>query len=222
MITPRLECILKQARGKITADIGCDHAYIPIRLIQDGISERVIASDVREGPCLAARRHIEKYSLTDKIEVRMGSGLSTLSPGEADEIIIAGMGGDLIAEIIEADKIIASGAKRLILQPMNAQDRLRHYLFENGFNIIHEDLAAEGFKIYNIITAAEGSGEKFDREIYYHIPYYLKNHSFYTMLYNKKHREFTKILSGLKKSAQKDELSINKYEFLLKELESIK
>ncbi len=219
MITPRLECILSKAHGRISADIGCDHAYISIALIERGISERVIASDVRRGPAETAARHIAQRGIKDAIDVRIGSGLAALAPHEADEAIIAGMGGELIVRLLSEEPETTKTMKRLILQPMNNQHLVRRYLIENGFEITDEDIAVEGFKVYNIITARAGSGVPFDKNIYYHIPYYLKNHRFYTELYNKKHREFTKILSGLQKSNNKDGEMIELYENLLSDLE---
>lgn len=221
MITPRLECILKHISKKTVADIGTDHAYIPIRLIQDGICDKVIASDIKSGPVNAAKRHIEKYGLSDKIEVRLGSGLSPLGDNEAEEIIIAGMGGEMIIKILSEDEKKAKNS-RLILQPMNSQYELRKFLHENGYKIELEDLATEGYKVYNIIIAGKGYDEPFTDDFCYHIPSYLLSHHLIDKLLDKKIREFNKIIAGNQKATVKDESLISYYEKLLKKCEELK
>ena len=221
MITPRLECILKYVTKKTVADIGTDHAYIPIRLVQDGISDKVIASDIKIGPVNAAKRHIEKYALSDKIEVRLGSGLAPIEENEAEEIIIAGMGGEMIIKILSDDEEKAKGA-RLILQPMNSQYDLRKFLHENGYEIELEDLATEGTKVYNIIIAKSGKSEPFSDDFDYHIPSYLLSHSLIDKLLDKKIREFKKIITGNQKAAVKNEELIYYYKKLLKRCEKLK
>lgn len=218
MITPRLECIIKHTGGKIIADIGTDHAYIPIYLIENNLAKRVIASDVKKGPVEIARSHVQNNGLCDKIEIRLGNGLSVLREGEADTIIIAGMGGQLISEIIASHEKTAR-ASSLVLQPMNAQYELRKFLAENNFKITNEDLALEGFKVYNIMNVEEGDGVKFENDIEYHIPKYLKSNKYYRNLYNKKHREFTKVIRGLELSNDVDGEKLGLYKYWLEELE---
>lgn len=218
MITPRLECIINHTNGKKIADIGTDHAYIPIYMIQNNLAESFIAGDVRKGPVDIAKSNVKKHNLTDKIDVRLGSGLSVLKKGEVDTIIIAGMGGQLISEIIDADISIARECS-LILQPMNGQYELRHYLHKNGFTITNEDIAIEGFKVYNIINAKNGKQDEFQTDIEYHLPKYLKSNKYYIDLYRKKHREFTKVIKGLELSKDTDMEKLEQYKFWLKELE---
>lgn len=219
MITPRLKCIIDHVKGAIIADIGTDHAYIPIYLIENNICKRVIAGDVCTGPVEIARSNINKHSLSDKIEVRLGSGLSILSKNEVDTIIIAGMGGQLISEIINADIEIARSVN-LILQPMNAQYELRKYLLSNGFTIYNEDIAIEGSKVYNVMSVKTGNQTEFKRDIEYHIPLYLKKHKYYRNLYEKKHREFKRVVTGLENSKEVDIDKLNLYRFWLGEIES--
>ena len=142
MITPRLKCIIDHTKGNRIADIGTDHAYIPIYLVKNDLAEYVIAGDVRQGPVDIAKANVEKHKLSDKIEVRLGSGLSVIEKGEVDTVIIAGMGGQLISEILSADTEKARECN-LVLQPMNAQYELRKYLISNGFSITDEDIAIE-------------------------------------------------------------------------------
>lgn len=144
------------APSNVVADIGCDHAYLPILLIQNNICKKVIASDIAKGPLQKAAANIHRFNMTQKITVRKGMGLSTLEIGEADTIVIAGMGGNMIADILAADKKIAQSAQKLILQPMTTPHRLREYLYQNGYIILKEDLVKEDGRIYSIITTAWG------------------------------------------------------------------
>lgn len=219
MITPRLQCIIDHAFGNTAADIGTDHAYIPIKLIEDGIYKHVIASDIKEGPLEIAKQNIKKYNLSDKIETRLGGGLSALKEGEADTIIIAGMGGEMIEAILKNDEKTAKAAKLLILQPMNSQYELRKYLIHNGYRITDEDIAIEGFKVYNVIIAQAGHQNSFKKDIEYHIPKYLKKHKYFKNLYDKKEREFIKVINGLENSKDTDTEKLEIYKFWLKELQ---
>lgn len=218
MITPRLKCIINHTNGIKIADIGTDHAYIPIYLIQNNMAEYVIAGDVRKGPVDIAKANVEKNNLSKKIEVRLGSGLSVLKKGEADTVIIAGMGGQLISEIIDADIEIARECK-LVLQPMNAQYELRKYLIFNNFKITDEDIAIEGFKVYNIMNVQSGGQNKFENDFEYQIPKYLINHKYFKKLYDKKHREFIKVINGLENSKDIDKEKLDLYKYWLGELE---
>ena len=217
MITPRLQCILKYANSDVIADIGTDHAYIPIEIIKGNRAKKVIAADINKGPLDIAKKNIDDNELSNKIETRLGEGISVLKKGEAGQIIIAGMGGELISNIIN-DNIETAYSARLLLQPMNEQELLRRFLINNGFTITSEDIAVEGFKIYNIINAEKGEQKPFEKEIDYHIPQYLKGHEFYRELYNKKKREFSKIVSGLEKAKSVDKEKLKKYRILLNEL----
>lgn len=218
MITPRLKCIIDHTSGNKIADIGTDHAYIPIYMIENNLAESFIAGDIRKGPVNIANNNVKKHNLSDKIEIRLGSGLSVLKENEVDTIIIAGMGGILISEIID-NHINIARKSALVLQPMNGQYELRHFLHKNGFKITDEDICIEGFKVYNIINAVSGKQSQFKKDIEYHLPEYLKSNKHYKDLYNKKHREFVKIINGLEKSNNTDKEKLELYKFWLKELE---
>ena len=221
MITARLEFIIKYINGNVVADIGTDHAYVPVKLIKDKRANKVIASDIRQGPVDAALRTVKKYNMEDKIEVRLGEGLSTISKNEADVIIIAGMGGELISSILEENIETARNAQ-LILQPMNGQYELRKFLIENNFTIEEEDIAIEGFKVYNVLIVKNGEQAPFEKDIYYHLPKYLFGHKNYKKLFEKKKREFTKVVSGLENSKDCDFEKLNLYKSWLKAIEECK
>ncbi len=221
MITPRLNSILNNTSGKTVADIGTDHAYIPIELIRRGGVERAIACDIRPGPLEIARKNVKKYGLEEKIELRLGSGFEPISPFEAETAVVAGMGGEMIINILAADFEKSKSFNEIILQPMNYQAELRRWISENGFSILREDLSLEGFKVYNLLVIRHGECEKFNREIEYHLPPMLRNHPLFERLRDKKRREFTKIRSGLLRAEQKEEALIASYTKLLEELEEI-
>ena len=124
------------SEGKRVADIGTDHGYIPVYLLNKGTIPFAILADINKGPLENARKEVRHNGLEDKTELRLGSGIEVLEKGEVDEIIIAGMGGALIADILEAKKEVAQSTEKLILQPMQAQEELRKYLLNNGYEIM--------------------------------------------------------------------------------------
>jgi tRNA (adenine22-N1)-methyltransferase len=135
----------------VLSDIGTDHAYIPIYAVQKGICRKAVASDLRAGPVKTAAKNVERHKLADRIEVRLGGGLQPIGHDELEAVVIAGMGGLLITEILEESINKAKAAGLLILQPMNAVEAVREYLYGKGFEITDERLAAEENKIYNIL-----------------------------------------------------------------------
>lgn len=220
MITPRLQKIADFVNSKVIADIGTDHAYIPIELMRCGKISHAIACDINPGPLDIAKNNIAKYGLSESIETRLANGLSALTPGEAEEIIIAGMGGKLIADIIKDKQEVAKQA-RLILQPMNAQAELRKLLFDMGFQITREALAIEGFKVYNIMYVQLGDTKPYCDEIHYHLPPSLYNDSLFPKLCEKKLREFKKIYEGNNNSSQRDEELLKCYSQLIEKTENL-
>ena len=219
MITPRTECIIKNITKRNIADIGTDHAYIPIYLIKNNICDKVIATDIKKGPLEIAKYNINKYNLLNKIEVRLGNGFECIKKDECEQSVIAGMGGNVICNILSD---LNDENMQLILQPMNYQYELRKYLLSNNYKITYEDIAMEGFKVYNVICAKKGIFDSdISKDIYFHIPKELSSHKYFENLLEKKKREFLKILTGNKKSIYPDKTIIEKYENLLSELESL-
>lgn len=156
-MTPRLLAVANMVDDSLcVADIGTDHAYVPVYLVLNNVAKSALAMDINEGPIARAEENIKRFSLSNKIKTRLSDGLTKLSNNEADTVIIAGMGGILINNIIEASKERLSSVKKYILQPMTAIEETRKYLSENGFEIIDEALAKEDEKIYTIISAVPG------------------------------------------------------------------
>lgn len=153
-INDRLKMIAnKIPHCAVLADIGTDHAYIPIYAVLNGLCRRALASDVRAGPLKMADKNIKRYGLEKSIETRLGNGLESILSSECDVIIIAGMGGTLIRDILSTSIEKAHNAKMLLLQPNNAVDVLRKWLYVSGFDIDEELLALDAGKLYSIIEA---------------------------------------------------------------------
>lgn len=222
MLTPRLECIVSHVQAQTAADIGTDHAYVSIELIRSGRAQKVIAADVRKGPLEIAAANINKYGMSGRIETRLGSGISVLNENEADTVIIAGMGGELICDILNADMEKAR-YPLFILQPMNSQYELRRWLLERGFEILSEDIECEGHRVYNLLEVRyTGSASSFERDIDYHLPVYLYYHPKFRELLSKKQREFLKIIRGLENSKECDYEKLDYYKECYLRSEEIK
>ena len=151
-LSERLLHIAGQVRtGQILADVGCDHGYLPIYLVQKGCMQRAIAMDINEGPLQRAREHIKQESLGEYIQTRLSNGLDKLSPGEADAVIIAGMGGNLTIDILTRGEAVVRTLDQLILEPQSDLAAVRAFLRENDYFIEAEDLVHEDGKYYPIL-----------------------------------------------------------------------
>ncbi len=145
-------------KGSRIADIGTDHAYLPAALILDGTVPCAIAADLRKGPLENAEATVKHYGIDEKVQLRLSDGLKCVDPSEVDDIIIAGMGGILISEILEAAPWVKDKNIQLILQPQTHDDVLRKWLWENGFEITNEASCFDDGKTY-ICMSAVYSGE---------------------------------------------------------------
>ena len=139
------------SNGQTLADVGCDHGYLPIWLVQKGCMQRAIAMDINEGPLQRAMEHIEREALGAYIQTRQSNGLEKLSPGEADAVIIAGMGGNLTIDILSRGEAIVRTLEQLILEPQSELSGVRAFLRENDYLIEAEDLVLEDGKYYPIL-----------------------------------------------------------------------
>ena len=144
------------------ADIGTDHGYLPAYLVLSGRCRKVIASDIAAGPCQAAAETRKKYNLYNEMEIRTAPGLQGLHAGEAEVVVIAGMGGTTIIGILDQSPEIAASVRTFVLQPMNAASVLRQWLVQHGYQIAEEALCKENGHIYVIIKAVH---EKCRREL---------------------------------------------------------
>lgn len=162
------------SRGNSLADIGTDHGYIPIYLVQQGIVPKALAMDVNQGPLDRAKMNIKEANLEDRIGTRLSNGLEKLEASEADSIVIAGMGGALMADILDRGRHVISKGKELILQPQSEIFKVRHFLHDNGYLIEKEIILKEEGKYYFIIKAVLGEQSFPEEFLYEHGEYLLK------------------------------------------------
>ena len=140
-------------KDRIFADIGTDHAYLPVYLVEKGIINKAVAADLRVGPLENARDAVVSYGFTDKIELRLSDGLDNFKENEVEEIAVAGMGGLLISQFIERTDWLKNEDVHLILQPMTHVEELRKTLFDNGFIVDEEIVAEDDDKLYIVLSA---------------------------------------------------------------------
>lgn len=163
LLTKRLQAVADLVtQGLSVADIGCDHGYVSIYLVQTGISPKVIAMDVNEGPCMHARSNIAFHGLKNQIEVRLSNGTEKLLPGEVECMVIAGMGGRLMWKIMKEGMPKIAKLKELVLQPQSDVPQFRKNLREAGFEIIKENMIFEDGKYYPMMcVSTQRLGEAF-------------------------------------------------------------
>ncbi|UUV13755.1 tRNA (adenine(22)-N(1))-methyltransferase [Clostridioides difficile] len=213
--------------GKKIADIGTDHGYIPVYLLKEGKVPFAVLADVNKGPLDNAHKEVIQNNLLDKVDLRLGSGIEILEIGEVEEVIIAGMGGILISELLEAKKEVAHNVEKLILQPMQAQEELRYYLLNNGYEILEEVLVREDFRIYEIIVAKyTGKNTIIEDEIYYEVGIKLleNKNSLFNDFIEKKIKTYSSVVNKLEgkngeaidKKRKESEVAIKKLENLIK------
>lgn len=191
-------------------DIGTDHGYIPIYLVQNGV-KKVIATDISKDSAYKALQNIRSFQLEDQIQVRVGNGLNVLSDNEADTVIIAGMGGLLIREILSQG--VPKGVQKIILQPMRSVYELRKYLAENDFQIIDETLVYEGKRLYNIVSVRKGTEENNNEfDYFFGAKLIEKNHPLLIDYAKKEHRRILKRIKGLAGSGREIDKTLIEHE----------
>jgi len=199
-LDPRLKAIADMIpEGSKVADIGTDHGYLPVYLVIKGISNQIIATDVNQDPLNKAKEQVKQYRLEDKIQTRFGNGLDVINPGEVNVVVLAGMGGVLIKNILQAGLMVLEKIEKLVIQPMNAQKVVRQWLMDNGFTIVDEVLARENDKIYQIIAAVPGY-QRVEDPFYYEIGQKLieKKDTLLPVLIEQKIKKYSEIISNLK------------------------
>lgn len=148
--------------GTVLADVGTDHGYIPIELVERGVIPRALALDVNAGPLRRADEHIRMHQLTDYIETRLSDGLKEVKEGEADACVIAGMGGPLTIRILTQSRPAAQAMGEWILQPQSEIEAVRRFVYGEGFHIEQEDMVLEDGKYYPMMKAVRGNMDQPD------------------------------------------------------------
>ena len=155
-----LSCAELVQRGNIAADVGTDHGYLALYLLEQGICPRVYASDLREQPLMAARRNAARAGVTERIEFCLSDGVQALPLERIQTVICAGMGGDNMISILSAAPALRSENYQLILQPQSAGNDLRRWLGEQGFSICREKLSRDGKFLYTAMEVRFGKGKE--------------------------------------------------------------
>ncbi|MGN0570222.1 MAG: tRNA (adenine(22)-N(1))-methyltransferase [Candidatus Fimenecus sp.] len=150
------------------ADIGTDHAYLPVWCLLNGKARSAVAADINPKPLSNARKTVEEYELNDKITLRLSDGLKNITADEVQEIVVAGMGGNQIADMISQTPWLRDQSIHLVLQPMTHFEDVRRALCENGFVIESEQTTAEGERLYVVISARYSHNKKTYPEWYYY------------------------------------------------------
>lgn len=148
------------------ADVGCDHGYLAISLIENKLAKKVVAMDVAKGPLSRARDNIEKAGLQNQIETRLSDGVTKLVAGEVDTVIMAGIGGNLMMRLLENGKDILRTVTELVLSPQSEIEQVRRYLLSNGYIIADENMIVDEGKTYVILKVRHGA-EKYEKRCQY-------------------------------------------------------
>lgn len=202
-------------RGNIAADVGTDHGYVAIYLVEQGISPAAFAMDINKGPLERAKEHIAEAKLEDKITLIQSDGMKGLEGHKVDTAVVAGMGGILICKILKESPVMG-GLKELVLSPHSDVDKVRKCVMEQGFNITDEKMVEDYGKYYNIIKAEKSE----DLEVYTDWDYKFgklmfrnKDEVFYEYL-QKLHKKYTDIIELL----NKNESGVSKRNYELREM----
>lgn len=209
--------------AQTVADIGCDHAYTSMYMIETGKAKKVLAMDINEGPLATAKKNISNYGYERQIETRLSNGMEKLQAGEVDSVLIGGMGGVLICQILTEGKTLLSGMKQLVLQPQSEVGLVRKFLHENGFFIEKEVMVLEDGKYYVIIRAIPGH-ECYEQEWEYKYGKYLfeKNDELFFDFLAKRYESKKKILAGLLEKKTSNSRTTEKIKALQEELTVLK
>ncbi len=224
MLSKRLLTCIKFIKiGATVCDVGCDHGYLSCYLIEQGIAKNVIATDVNDKPLLGARENIARFGYTNKIKTMISDGLKSVDLNFVDNIVIAGMGGELILKIIKACDKNRLNDKILILQPMTNIPVLRQGLYENGFVIEDEIAVKEKGHWYTVMKVVLNKEELQEDNIFYQIGVHMKksydknSHNYMKHLQNK----YKKILGNIKNSKNLSEEKFSEYEIIINRLDEI-
>ena len=213
-----LACCEFVNKGDRVADVGCDHGYLSIHLLQNGIARSIIASDVAEGPLLSAQRNARKFGVSKNISFYLSDGVQNI-PREFDTLVCAGMGADTMMSILDAAPWLKDTKYRLILQCQSKRPELRQWLYDSGFRINRETLAKDGKFVYSIMEVVYAPGHGITPAETYITPQLLAdNHPLLPEYYERVMQGIRLTVEGMTHSGS-DQLSI--YETILSDLEAL-
>lgn len=210
------------SRGMRLADVGTDHGYVPIHLVQEGVIPSAIAMDINQGPLDRAKEHIKEFHLESCIHTRLSDGLQRLQPGEADSVLIAGMGGALMIKILTEGKSALETVREIILQPQSEIDKVRYYLENNGYRIVDENIVFEDGKYYPAMKAERGIMH-YDRKMDYLYGRILleKKHPVLKEYLEQRNQVCRNILHALEKNGKKEERLVARIQEVKEEMQQI-
>ncbi len=195
-LSQRLQaCCAFVAPGDRVADVGCDHGYLGIYLLQQGIARSVIASDINQKPLETARRNAEKFGVADRMSFHRASGVRHV-PHNFDVMVCAGMGADTIMSILSDAPWLREGGYRMILQCQSKRPRLRQYLHQQGYAIRRETLAADAGFLYPVMEVVYAPGQELTPAQYYISPALLADGSPLLPAF------FDRVISGVEKTVE--------------------
>ncbi|MCI1966804.1 MAG: class I SAM-dependent methyltransferase [Oscillospiraceae bacterium] len=162
-------CAAMVRPGTALADVGTDHAYLPVWLAKQGLIRSAVAADIRQGPLDRARANIARYGVSNLVSARLSDGLDQIEPREAEDLVIAGMGGLMMIHILKRAPWLKEPARRLILQPMTKAETLRKFLADEGFFIERELAAEEDGHVYSVMQVSYSPQKRRENELFYYI-----------------------------------------------------
>jgi len=215
------------SKGTFFADIGTDHAYLPCYVCLHDDNARAIAGEVSEGPFHSAQDTVKKYGLKHVIDVRLGNGLEILRDAQISELVIAGMGGTLIKDILESGKKYLKTIDRIIIQPNLGEYRVRKWLINNGFTLVNEVILKENSKIYEILVADRDVDDHpyqtgfHDQQLFFG-PYLLQEKSpVFIEKWFIQHKKKQHIITQMRKAKTDDKIKLHRLEMELKWIEEV-
>lgn len=206
-LSKRLETVASMVtKGNRAADVGCDHGFVPIFLVESGTSPLAVAADVRPGPLSRAKEHIKEHILEEKIQTRLSDGLANIKPDEADSLIMSGIGGILMMRLLQDEEQTAKSFKELILSPQSELFDVRRYLVSNGYLIEYEHMICDEGKYYFIFHVLVKKDEREWSEEEYRYGKDICKDDIKTFLayLEKEERQYEQILEKMKQAPEND------------------
>lgn len=224
-LEPRLAMIADMIpKCDTLCDVGTDHAYIPIYAAQKRLCRKIIATDIREGPIQMADRNIVAYDVQDLIETRVGDGLDCIGDLETDIVLICGMGGLTITEMLEKQKEKVVKCNQLIIQCMYADEMLREYCYISGLDIIEERICSDRNKLYTAMRIIPGGQAIKLHPVYHYISQALlkQDHPLVLKYLDRWIVRLTRIRAGYEKAKEYDSIKIEELNDIIEQLKEIK